>query len=132
MIGGVTRHMLPHLFGVPHLHVNRPKSLKIYRNKRKRLHKKRVQLPQDCFGTPIWPPFHYSGTPIWPLVTSCELKKKDETDRLVVDFGRLNSVTLKDSYPLPRIDDALDAVNGTKYFSYMDLMNGFWQVEMEP
>ena len=59
------------------------------------------------------------------------VKKQDETDRLVVDFGRLNTVTLKDSYPLPRIDDALDAVNGTKYFSYMDLMNGFCQVEME-
>ena len=59
------------------------------------------------------------------------VKKKDETDRLVVDFGRLKSVTLKDSYPLPRIEDALDAVNGTQYFSYMDLMNGFWQVEME-
>lgn len=60
------------------------------------------------------------------------VKKKDETDRLVVDFGRLKSVTLKDSYPLPRIEDALDAVNGTQYFSYVDLMNGFWQVEMEP
>lgn len=60
------------------------------------------------------------------------VKKKDETDRLVADFERLKSVTLKDSYPLPRIEDALDAVNGTKYFSYMDLMNGFWQVEMEP
>ena len=60
------------------------------------------------------------------------VKKKDETDRLVVDFGRLKSVTLKDSYPLPRIEDALDAVNGTQYFSYMDLMNGFWQVEIEP
>lgn len=60
------------------------------------------------------------------------VKKTDETDRLVVDFGRLKSVTLKDSYPLPRIEDALDAVNGTQYFSYMDLMNGFWQVEMEP
>lgn len=60
------------------------------------------------------------------------VKKQDETDRLVVEFGRLNTVTLKDSYPLPRIDDALDAVNGTKYFSYMDLMNGFWHVEMEP
>ena len=60
------------------------------------------------------------------------VKKKDETDRLLVDFGILNSVTLKDSYPVPRIDDALDAVNDNKYFSYMDLMNGFWQVEMEP
>lgn len=60
------------------------------------------------------------------------VKKKDETDRLVVDFERLKSVTLKDSYPLPRIEDVLDAVNGTQYFSYVDLMNGFWQVEMEP
>lgn len=60
------------------------------------------------------------------------VKKKDGTDRFVVDFRRLNSVTRKDSYPLPRIDDALDALNGTKFFSCMDLMSGYWQVEMEP
>ena len=35
-------------------------------NKRKRLHKKRVQLTQDWFGTPTWPPFHCFGKPIWP------------------------------------------------------------------
>ncbi len=60
------------------------------------------------------------------------VKKKDGTDRFVIDFRRLNSVTRKDSYPLPRIDDALDALNGTKFFSSMDLMSGYWQVEMEP
>ena len=60
------------------------------------------------------------------------VKKKDGTDRFVVDFRRLNSVTRKDSYPLPRIDDALDALNGTKYFSTMDLLSGYWQVEMSP
>ena len=43
-----------------------PASMQIYWNKRKRLHKKRVQLPQDPFGTPTWPPFHCFGTPIWP------------------------------------------------------------------
>ena len=43
-----------------------PASMQIYWNKRKRLHKKRVQLPQDWFGTPTWPPFHCFGTPIWP------------------------------------------------------------------
>ena len=42
-----------------------PASMLIYWNKRKRLHKKRVQLPQDWFGTPTWPPFHCFGTPIW-------------------------------------------------------------------
>ena len=43
--------------------------MQIYLNKRKRLHnrhKKRVELPQDWFGTPTWPPFHCFGTPIWP------------------------------------------------------------------
>ena len=43
-----------------------PASMQIYRNKRKRLHKKRVQLPEDWFGTPTWPPFHCFETPIWP------------------------------------------------------------------
>ena len=43
-----------------------PASMQIYGNKRKRLHKKRVQLPQDWFGTPTWPPFYCFGTPIWP------------------------------------------------------------------
>ena len=43
-----------------------PASMQIYWNKRKRLHKKRVQLPEDWFGTPTRPPFHCFGTPIWP------------------------------------------------------------------
>ena len=43
-----------------------PASMQMYWNKRKRLHKKRVQLPQDWFGTPTWPPFYCFGTPIWP------------------------------------------------------------------
>ena len=44
-----------------------PASMQIYWNKKKkRLHKKRVQLPQDWFGTPTWPPFHCFGKPIWP------------------------------------------------------------------
>ena len=43
-----------------------PASMLIYWNKRKQLHEKRVQLPQDFLGTPTWPPFHCFGTPIWP------------------------------------------------------------------
>ena len=43
-----------------------PASTQIYWNKRKRLHKKRVQFPEDWFGAPSWPPFHCFGTPIWP------------------------------------------------------------------
>ena len=47
-------------------HSRAPASMQIYWSKRKRLHKKRVQLPQDWSGTPTWPPFHCVGTPIWP------------------------------------------------------------------
>ena len=60
------------------------------------------------------------------------VKKKDNTDRFCVDFRRFNAVTRKDSYPLLRKDDSLDALNGTRYFSTMDLMSGYWQVEMDP
>ena len=40
--------------------------MQVFWNKRKSLHKKRVQLPEDWFGTPTWPPFLCFGTPIWP------------------------------------------------------------------
>ena len=42
-----------------------PASMQIYWNKRKRSHKKRVQLPQDWFGTQTWQPFYFLGTQIW-------------------------------------------------------------------
>ena len=43
-----------------------PAYMPVYWNKRKHLHKKRVQLPDDCFETPTWPMFHCFGRPIWP------------------------------------------------------------------
>ena len=58
--------------------------------------------------------------------------KKDGTTRFCVDYRALNCASVKDAYPLPRIDDSLDALNGGKYFCTMDLMSGFWQIEMNP
>ena len=54
-------------FSMDHIILTWPASKQIYWNKRKRLHKKRVQLPHDWFGTPTWPQFHCFGTPIWSL-----------------------------------------------------------------
>lgn len=43
----------------------------------------------------------------------------------------MNSITKKDSYPIPRIDEMLEAVSGSKWFSVVDLKSGFWQVELD-
>ena len=44
----------------------------------------------------------------------------------------MNSVTHKDAYPLPRVDDTLDTLSGSNWFSTIDLKSGYWQVEMAP
>ena len=59
------------------------------------------------------------------------VRKKDGTTRFCVDYRRLNSATLKDSYPLPRINGSIDALSDSCWFSTLDLASGYWQVEVE-
>ena len=56
--------------------------------------------------------------------------KKDGGTRFCVDYRRLSDVTVKNAYPLPRIDDTLDMLAGKQWFSTLDLANRYWQVSL--
>ena len=62
------------------------------------------------------------------VVSSCISKKKDGSVRFCIDYRKVNNITRKDAYPLPRIDDALDILSGAKWFSMLDLLSRYWQV----
>ena len=60
------------------------------------------------------------------------VKKSDGSLRFCIDYRQLNNLTVKDSFPLPGIDTCFDALGGAKYFSTLDLRQGYWQVENDP
>jgi hypothetical protein len=59
------------------------------------------------------------------------VKKKDGSPRFCADYRQLNNVTVKDVYPLPRIDDSLAALKSGVYFSTLDMFAGYWQIPMD-
>jgi hypothetical protein len=60
------------------------------------------------------------------------VQKKDGSERICVDYRSLNDVTIKNKYPLPRIEDLFDQMRGAKVFSKIDLILGYHQMKIRP
>jgi hypothetical protein len=67
-----------------------------------------------------------------PWSTAMVVVKKATCIRICLDYRTLNEITVKDSYPLPRIDDSLDTLRGIVSFGTVDLSSGYYQVGMDP
>ena len=65
----------------------------------------------------------------FPLVP---VKKKDGSISICIDYRKLNEVTLPDSYPLPRVQDCLDALQGSRWFSTLDCTQGHFKLQTHP
>ncbi|CAF1149684.1 unnamed protein product [Rotaria sp. Silwood1] len=58
------------------------------------------------------------------------VRKKDGTTRFCVDYRKLNDITVKDSFPLPRIEDIFDQLSQSTYFTTLDFKNGYFQIPL--
>ncbi len=58
------------------------------------------------------------------------VRKKDGSLRFCIDLRKLNAVTMKDAYALPRIDESMDSLAGACWFSSLDLLSGYWQLDI--
>jgi hypothetical protein len=87
------------------------------------LKKQLTELEAAGFIRPSKSPF---GAPI------LFVKKKDGTMRMCVDYRALNRITVKNSYPLPRVDELFDRLQGARFFSKIDLRSGYHQIRIAP
>ena len=58
------------------------------------------------------------------------IRQKDGSARFCVNYCKLNAVTRRYAYPFPRIDNTIDTLSGSQWFSTLDLLSGYWQVEV--
>jgi hypothetical protein len=95
-------------------HRNTPNVVKKKRDKVEEMLSKGIVVPNN---SPWW-------------ANTVLVRKKDGSARFCVGYRTLNTLTVRDASPLPRIDDTLDALSGAVYFSTLDMRSGYWQVKL--
>ena len=112
-------------FGIEVIPGTAPVSITPYRMapvELKELKKQLQELQDKGFIRPSFSPW---GAPV------LFVKKSDGTMRLCIDYRQLNRVTIKNRYPLPRIDDLFDQLKGATVFSKVDLRSGYHQMRVK-
>ncbi|GJX67067.1 putative reverse transcriptase domain-containing protein, partial [Tanacetum coccineum] len=87
-------------------------------------HEKVVRIPLESDKGFIQPIHSLWGAPV------LFFKKKDDALRMCIDYKELKKLTIKNRYPLPRIDDLFDQLQGAHYFSKIDLQSGYHQLRV--
>ncbi|KAL4362299.1 hypothetical protein GQ457_04G021100 [Hibiscus cannabinus] len=101
-----------------------PVSISLYRMAPKKLKELKTQLQELLDRGFIRPSTSPWGAPI------LFVRKKDESLRMCIDYRQLNKMTMKNKYPLQRIDDLFDQLGGASIFSKIDLRYGYYQLKV--
>ncbi|GMI66048.1 hypothetical protein HRI_000274100 [Hibiscus trionum] len=112
-------------FGIELYENTTPVSITPYRMAPKELKELKTQLQELLDRGFIRPSMSPWGAPI------LFVKKKDGTMRMCIDYRQLNKLTIKNRYPLPRIDDLFDQFRGAAVFSKIDLRSGYYQLKVK-
>ena len=112
-------------FGIDLIPGTAPISIAPYRMAPTELKELKSQLQELTDKGFVRPSFSPWGAPV------LFVKKKDGSMRLCVDYRQLNKVTIKNKYPLPRIDDLFDQLKGATWFSKIDLRSGYYQLRVK-
>ena len=102
----------------------KPPSRPVYRMSPTELNELKKQLSELTDKEFIQPSKSPYGAPV------LFVRKKDGSTRMCVDYRALNKLTIKNKYPLPRVDELLDRLNGARWFSKIDLRSGYHQVRI--